>query len=191
MIPWFYISEMIFSGASSFRSYSYLITKIKFPVTIIPTIVNVSKLIVHSILLLIVILLFWFNGFKPDLYLLQLPFYMFMVFLSLELWSLFSAYISAMSVDFLNFVRSITTLLFWLSGIFWDINNISNPIIRKILWLNPVTYIIDGYRNCFINKVYFFEEPKKLIAFCISLIIFGFLSFLSHYRFKKVINDSL
>jgi len=191
MIPWFYISEMINSGASSFRSYNYLITKMKFPISVIPTIVNISKFIVHFILIMIVIGLFIFSGYGVDIYLLQLPVYMLLAFLALEAWSLFSAYISSMSVDFLNLVRSVTTVLFWMSGIFWDINNVSNPVIREILWLNPITYIIDGYRNCFINKVFFFEEPHKLINFIISLIIFSLFSVLVSKKYRKQINDCL
>ena len=191
MIPWFYISEMIFAGASSFRSYSYLITKIKFPISTIPTIVNLSKLFVHIILMFIVTLIFIFNGYGIDIYIIQLPVYIILAFLSLEAWSLFASYLSAMSVDFLNLVRSVTTLLFWLSGIFWSIDNVSNPLLREILWLNPVTFLVDGYRNCFVNKVFFFEEPKKLIAFLISLIIFSILAVHANKKFGKSIHDSL
>ena len=41
--PWFYISEMITGGTECIRKYSYLVTKMKFPVATIPTFINISK----------------------------------------------------------------------------------------------------------------------------------------------------
>ena len=75
VIPWFYMSEMITGGADSIRKYSYLVTKMKFPISTIPTFVSISKIIVHLLLVVIVIVIFMLFGFKPDIYLLQLPFY--------------------------------------------------------------------------------------------------------------------
>ena len=37
MIPWFYMRDMITGGAGSIRKYKYLVTKIKFPTSTIPT----------------------------------------------------------------------------------------------------------------------------------------------------------
>ena len=75
VIPWFYMSDMLTSGTESIRKYSYLVTKMKFPVSTIPTFVSISKFMVHIILLTIVILIFIGMGYFPDLYILQLPFY--------------------------------------------------------------------------------------------------------------------
>ena len=43
VVPWFYISEMITGGTECIRKYSYLVTKMKFPVATIPTFINISK----------------------------------------------------------------------------------------------------------------------------------------------------
>lgn len=37
VIPWFYMSDMITGGTECIRKYSYLVTKMKFPVATIPT----------------------------------------------------------------------------------------------------------------------------------------------------------
>ncbi|MDY6141228.1 MAG: ABC transporter permease, partial [Bacilli bacterium] len=47
VVPWFYMSEMISGGTDAIRRYGYLVTKMKFPVSTIPTFVNLSKLIIH------------------------------------------------------------------------------------------------------------------------------------------------
>lgn len=191
VVPWFYLSEMISAGANSIRKYSYLVTKMKFPMSIIPTVVNISKFIVHSIMILILIFIFRISGYQIDSYILQLGFYMILSFLFLQAWSLLTSTISAISKDFLNLVRMINTAIFWLSGVIWDVTTIKISWVRKILWFNPVTYLINGYRNCFINKIYFWEQPQQLIAFIISMIVLMLLAVMCYQKLKKEIPDVL
>ena len=73
MIAWFYMRDMIFSGASCFRRYKQLVTKIKFPVSVIPTFVSVSNLCSHVLLMGGVVVLFFCFGFPPSIYWIQLP----------------------------------------------------------------------------------------------------------------------
>ena len=80
VVPWFYMSEMITGGTDCIRKYSYLVTKMKFPVSTIPTFVNISKFVIHLMLIYIVIIIFRLFGYTPDIYLLQLPFYMLLMF---------------------------------------------------------------------------------------------------------------
>lgn len=58
MVPWFYMSELITGGTECIRKYSYLVTKMKYPVMTIPTHTNISKFIVNAILVAIVIVIF-------------------------------------------------------------------------------------------------------------------------------------
>ena len=37
MLPWFFMQELITGGAGCIRKYSHLVTKMKFPISIIPT----------------------------------------------------------------------------------------------------------------------------------------------------------
>ena len=57
VVPWFYISEMITGGTECIRKYSYLVTKMKFPVATIPTFINISKFAIHAMLIAIVIII--------------------------------------------------------------------------------------------------------------------------------------
>ena len=72
MTPWFYMRDMIQGGAASMRRYTYLITKIKYPVCTIPTFVSMSLLMVHIGLLAIVIVIYIAFGYMPDIYYLVL-----------------------------------------------------------------------------------------------------------------------
>ena len=163
VVPWFYMSDMITQGASAIRKYSYLVTKMKFPVSTIPTFVNISKFVIHIILMLIVIIIFWLFGYPPSIYYLQLPVYMILMFIFFDAWSLFASLLASISKDFLNLVKAFVSAVFWLSGIIWDANSVTIPGLKKFLNLNPVTFFVNGFRNCFINQVWFWEQPKRFL----------------------------
>lgn len=145
IVPWFYMSEMFTQGTDAIRRYSYLVTKMKFPVSTVPTFVSLSKLLIHLCMIVIVIALLNFQGYPVDIYYLQLPFYILMMFLFFTMWSLFASPLAAVSRDFSNLVKSIITAIFWLSGILWNPKTISIGWLKKLLMLNPITYLVQGY----------------------------------------------
>lgn len=191
VVPWFYMSEMLTSGTESIRKYSYLVTKMKFPVSTIPTFVSISKFMVNLALMLIVIIIFVIMGRMPDIYILQLPFYMLLNFIFFTVFSLFSSLLAAMSKDFANLVKSLVTAVFWLSGIIFNINTINIPWLKSLLMINPVTFLVEGYRNCFINQVWFWEQPKRLMYFVIILLVLVILTVWTYRRLRKEIPDVL
>jgi len=191
IIPWFYISDMIASGTDTIRRYSYLVTKMRFPVSTIPTFVSISKFMVQIILIIIMLVIFTIMGYPPDIYLLQLPFYILLMFVFCTIWSLFASLLAAISKDFGNLVKSMITAIFWLSGIMWDPATISIPWVKKFLMLNPVTYLVSGFRNCFINKIWFFEQPKRLVYFLVITVILLVVSIWTYRKLRKEIPDVL
>jgi len=191
LMPWFYMNDMLTQGTDSIRKYSYLVTKMKFPVSTIPTFVSISKFMIHLMLLVLTIIIFVAMGHTPNIYILQLPFYMLLNFIFFTVFSLFSSLLSAMSKDFSNLVKSFITAIFWLSGILWNPNTIKIKWLKKIMMINPVTYIVEGYRNCFINGVWFWEQPKRLLYFVIILAILSLVSIWTYRRLRKEIPDVL
>lgn len=191
IIPWFYMNEMFHAGTGSIKKYSYLVTKMKFPISTIPTFVSLSSLFVHLILVLITICIFWAMGYPPTIYYLQLPYYILMMFLIFLLWDWFSAPLAALSRDFHQFVKSITTAIFWLSGILWDVNKIDLPWLRRALYFNPVTYIAQGFRNVFIYHKWFFEDTYPLLGFWLVFVFGAIVSVAVFNKLRKDIPDVL
>lgn len=191
MVPWFYMRDMVSGGASSMRRYKYLITKIKYPICTIPTFVSLSFFAVHIGLLLIMFCIFAGFGYLPDIYMLQLPFYMLLMFLFFSAWGLFSGVLGAMSRDFLNLVKALTTALFWMSGILYDAGGIDQTWIKNILLFNPITLVANGYRNCFIYKRWFWENPQELINFTIVYLVMCILAVWVYRKLRKDIPDVL
>ena len=191
VVPWFYMSDMITAGTDAIRKYSYLVTKMKFPVSTIVTFVNISKFIIHIILIYIVIVLFRLFGYQIDIYYIQIPFYMLLTFIFFEIWGLISAPLGAISKDYSNLVKSFITAVFWLSGILWNPETVKSATLKKILRINPITYLVSGFRNCFIDKIWFWEQPKRLMYFIIICIIMLVIGIYLYKKLRKEIPDVL
>ncbi|MBR5128597.1 MAG: ABC transporter permease [Firmicutes bacterium] len=185
-VPWFYMSEMITGGAGCMRTNKHLITKMKFPISVIPTFTNISKLVVHLILLVATIVIYCLFGYFPDIYYLQLPLYIILMFVFFNFWALFSGLLSAISKDFLNLVKSFTTAIFWMSGIMYNVAEIKYEWIKGILLYNPVTLIANGYRHVFVDKTWFFESPVELRNY---FIVLALMIALACWAYKKVYKD--
>ena len=192
LIPWFFMDEMLLQGANSLRQYNYLVTKMRFPIATIPTFVGISKTYVHLFLVGLMMLLFLGYGFKPDIYLLQLPVYMMCMVFFFIAWAQFASILSCISKDFYNLVGAATQALFWLSGILYNVRTMNIPeALRVFLLFNPITFISSGYRNIFIYKVWFWEEPEVLGYFLIVLFIMASLALWAYRKLYKEIPDVL
>ena len=190
-LPWFYMSDCLTGGANSIRKYKYLVTKMKFPISVIPTYFNLAKLFVHLILLAITIVVFACFGFFPDKYLLQIPVYMLMMFVFFVAWSLFSGLLSCISTDFLNLVRAGTRAIFWMSGIIFNVDKIHIGWVKVLLKFNPITVIASGYRNTFIYKTWFWETPLDMGCYLVTLTITVILALWAFKKLRKEIPDVL
>ena len=191
MIPWFYMRDMITGGAGSIRRYKYLVTKIKFPVSTIPTFVSMGSLATHAGLVVLMIGIFLLFGYRPTIYYLQIPLYMILMFLFFTAWGLFSGVLSSISRDFLNLVKSLTQALFWMSGILYDANGIGQQWIRNILLFNPVTIVVNGYRNALIYQKWFWEDWQQLVNFANVYAVMLLLAVWVYRKLKKDIPDVL
>lgn len=191
MMPWFYMRDTLTAGAGSIRRYKYLVTKIKYPVSTIPTYVSLSQFVINIGLCIIMAIIFMLYGKMPDIYWLQLPLYMVLMLMFFTSWSLFAGMLSAISADFLNLVKAVTTALFWVSGIMYDVSDIKIKIVKDILLFNPITIIANGFRNSLIYKEWFWNDLVGLRNFFIVYIIMTILAVWSYKKLRQDIPDVL
>lgn len=87
LIPWFYIQEILGTGINIFKRYSYLVTKIKFPLAGIPTIFSISTFVIQLGLVVALLVVYFLCGQPLDLYLLQLPVALVLMFVFFNMFS--------------------------------------------------------------------------------------------------------
>lgn len=190
-VPWFYMRDMITAGAASVKKYRFLVTKIKYPLSTIPTFVAISYMATEIALMIVVIIIFILSGNMPDVYWLQIPLYMLIMFLFFSAWSLFAGMLAAFSSDFMQLVKSFTIMLFWGSGIMYDVNTINNSVIKSILLINPITVIVNGFRKVFIYKEWFWEDTYSIVVLCITFLIMLSLAVFCYKKLERDIVDIL
>ncbi|MBQ9942213.1 MAG: ABC transporter permease [Christensenellaceae bacterium] len=191
MIPWFFMKESITQGANCFRAKKAFVTKMRFPVSTIPTFTMLSKLFVTAILTALIYILVLIMGVKPSIYNLQIFYYMICMFLFFTVLAWTTAPLSVISKDFLNIVRAVITAIFWLSGIVWDPYSLSNPVLRRIVLASPVSYISQGYRNSFLYEKWFFETRFETVMFFAWLAVFFVIGLYTYKKLRKTMPDVL
>ena len=76
MVVWFFISPCITDGCNAVFKKVDVITKMKFPVSILPMTVILQKLFDHFCLFVIMVVIFAFNGYYPSIHWLGVIYYM-------------------------------------------------------------------------------------------------------------------
>lgn len=192
MVAWFFMTGMLSKGTRSLRNYSYLITKMKFPVSIIPTFVALSGLMVHLVLItLTMVFLALGTDHGVSVYWLQLPLYMLLMVAFFIAWSLFAAPLAVVSKDFANLVRSVTRVLFWLSAILWNIQTVNISWLQTVMLFNPISFFVEGYRKSLLGTGWFFEDWKALAAFGVMFVIMLVLAYTTFKRTRNELVDAL
>ena len=179
MFPWFYFNDGLLGATNSIMANSFLVKKIVFRVSLLPVIQLTSALIVNTFFLIVLFLMFIGYGYWPNLYELQVFYYLFaMICLTFGL-SLITSSLMVFSKDVGQIVNMLLQFGFWGTPIFWSIKMIP----ERFYWflkLNPMYYVVEGYRNSFIYHKWFWELGYTNYEFwfvTILIILFGVFLF--------------
>lgn len=183
MVCWMYFAGNLSSITGVFVSYSFLINKVGFRLSVLPLVKLISSLPTHAVLLAVGMLLAWREGIVPSVYTLQLFYY-----LLASMGLLFGIGLAASAANLFvrDIQRGVAVLVqfgFWATPIFWD------PAIlpERFQWLvrlNPVSYLVAGYRDAIAGRGWFWEKPVDTGAFWLLVVILWVVSILIYRRLK-------
>ena len=182
LLPWFYVGEVIPSSTSVLLEYRYLVEKVLFNINILPIIKVVSMLVIQLFLVFFSIILFWLWGYKPNIYYMQLLYY---VLYMLILTTGFSYIISALYIfvkDLMQVVSILLQVLFWMTPIVWNFEAMPENV-QKVLRYNPLYFIVNGYRKTFVYKEAFWTDG--VISIYYWAVAIGVL-FIGQRLFKRL-----
>lgn len=191
IIPWFIMSDMIGSGCDVLHRYSYLVKKIKFPISAISTLYLCAELIIHLFLVVILFALYFLCGQPLDIHLLQLPILLVLMFVFWDMFSILFSQLSALTRDVANLMKTLSTPAFWLSGVIFDVSRVEVDWVQNLLFFNPVTFFCKAYRSTFYYRTWFWEDPLLCAGF--AVVFFGtlILMVLAYRKLHKEVADVL
>lgn len=191
LLPWFYITDIISGLPGSYKKYNYLVNKIKFPISIIPTFMSLSRFIVNIILTLIVLIIYFVVTGNFMIKYISLILYLVLMFIFMSVIGNIISLISGLSKDIGNLIKTIQTPLMVLSPIFWDINNMNITWIGVIQIFNPIAYFVTGFRDVFIYDISIFSKPLELFVMLLLLTLLIMLNIKLHNKIYKNLPDYL
>jgi len=166
MIPWFFFSDCVNNGTNSVLQNSFIVKKVAFSIGMLPVIKILSALIIHIFFIVLIFVMFLVYGFVPDLYALQVFYYLFSMIVLLVGISWFTSSVFIFFRDLRPLITIFLQLGFYLTPIFWNLK-IFPEKYHILMKFNPIFYIVEGYRDSFITKVWFWEHWGMTLYFWI------------------------
>lgn len=187
LIPWYFITDSLGGGSMAIRKRAGILTKIKFPITIVPTYDILSIFYKRLASFLIVFLILGLNHMLLGINIFYLLYYTFAMVIFMMAFNMFISCFVAISKDFTELYQSIVRIMIFFVPIMWSLETINNPLIKHILMLNPLIYLIRGMRYSFIGNV-----PNTLeytIYFWIVTLIFFVVGSSIQLKLKRIYAD--
>ena len=191
LFPWFFMQTMINTGSNVYSRYSYLVNKLHFPVSVISTFYTLAQLLVNMALVGIVVVVCLVTGLNRSIYLLQVPVIYLVMFLFWTLFSLMTSPLSALSKDFANLMKVLSTPLFWLSGIIFNVRGLDIPILQTILAFDPVASFATAFRDAIYYQQWVWESPDLYLPFVFVFALTAVCALYFFHRTRKDIADVL
>jgi ABC-type polysaccharide/polyol phosphate export permease len=189
MVAWFLLNDGFRLSQKSFRSKRSIIKNTPFPIAILPAVQIMFSFYTHIILLAFVLVVMAFVVTPPSIYWIQLLYYDFAALMLLLGLGSVTAPLVAISKDFGRFLDTVLVFLFWMTPIFWSIDNLKG--IGKIVMLNPFHYIVQGYRDSVFYHTGFWQDPLYTLYFWIVVLILFMLGNYLYKRMKPIFLDIL
>lgn len=190
---WWFVQPCIQSGCNAIFSKTNVITKMKFPVSVLPATICAKEFFNHCCMLVIAFVTISLCGYRPNIYWIQLIYYAFCAFVFVEAVSMILSVLTMLWRDVKKLVTSLMRMLMYFSPVIWECHfNESVPhyeMLNYIMKLNPVYYIINGYRDSVFYNTGFWNHPALSAYFWIVTLALFVIGCMLMYKFKRKFID--
>ncbi|WP_419955125.1 ABC transporter permease [Neobacillus niacini] len=188
IVPWFFISPTITQGSNSVYSKINLVSKMKFPVSVLPTIKIVENSFSFIAMMLITFFILVLNGYFSGIYLLQLPYFLLCLYILLYSLTLLLSTLTTIIRDIQTMVQSIMRMMMYALPILWNVESLPAFFVN-LLQLNPLYYIIDGFRNSLLGGEWFFYDLDYTFYFWFVTLLILVIGSRFHLKFRHKFVD--
>lgn len=188
LIPWFYVSSGILSGGTSIYGKAGILTKMKFPTSIIPTYSTLTQLMNNIPVVILMFIIYAVYDYQATIYYVQIIYYLLAATMFIIAFSLLNSALVMAMRDINKLIGTVMRFLFYFTPILWTIDKMS-PKMQNILMLNPIIYLIDGFRNSLLYNKWFWEDVNGTIYFWGFTLIILFIGAIVHMRLRNRFSD--
>lgn len=188
---WWYMQPCIIQGCSAIFSKSNVITKMKFPVSVLPMSVCIKELFNHFCMLMVAFVVLLIFGYTPTIHWVSLIYYLFCALALVETLALITSVLTMLYRDVKKLITSLMRMLLYLSPVLWPAHFTNMPILNFIMKLNPVYYIVQGYRDSVFFEKGILEHPAMMLYFWVCILIMFTIGCGLMYRFKTKFIDMI
>ncbi len=151
MIPWNFMNECINGGVLAIKGKKNIISSIKFPIVILPTIEVMAIFMKRLFTLVVLFFVVGVFGDLRDVNIIMFLYYFLCMFMFMVIWNLIFSSIVAISNDFEQLYKAVASVLIYTMPIIWSFERLgSHVFLIRLFKLNPFVYIIEGFRDaCF------------------------------------------
>ncbi|MEI2319129.1 ABC transporter permease [Bacillus paramobilis] len=191
LVTWFFVGTTITQSANSIYSRLNTVSKMNFPLSIIPTYVVISQLYTHLILIIFALVIVIFNLGFSTINILELLYGLVTSTVFLIALSFLTSTLSTMLRDIQLLIQSVTRMLFFLTPIFWEPKENMSSLLLFIIKINPLYYIVEVYRGALIYNDTSIVLSWYTLYFWGTVTILFLAGSMLHVRFRKQFVDYL
>ncbi|RJP38311.1 MAG: ABC transporter permease [Desulfobacteraceae bacterium] len=170
LAAYLFFQQTLMQATGSIKTYSFLVKKLDFTISILPLVKIFSELALHIIVVVLALLILLGNGIRPSIYWIQLAYFIFAASMLLLGLSWFSCSVNLFFPDISNIIQIITRFFFYLTPIFWT-PDIFPARVVFILKFNPMYYIVQGYRDSLLFGRPFWHNWQHGLYFWVFTLI--------------------
>lgn len=183
---WRFMSTGILSGSESIKKQIGLVTKMRFPLSILPSISIASAGWIFVTLEGIAIIFILLNGGNFSPYWYGSFYFIFAAIVFSYSFALLNSSILILIPDYISILRLVMSVGMWVSGVIFDLDQMQSGI-GNILRLSPFYYLVYGLRETVYQPTPFFGRHfiNSTIIFWSIVILFLVTGSYFHEKFKK------
>ncbi|MEH7348653.1 ABC transporter permease [Gottfriedia acidiceleris] len=190
LIPWFFISTAIINGSASIYARVGTVSKMNFPLSIIPTYVVLSRFYTHLVLVVVLLIAVISSQGMDGVHIFALIYYMFSNLMLLIALAFLTSTLSTMLRDIHLFLQQFTRMLMYLTPVLW-MPNPHQTFLLKIMKINPFFYIATGYRDSLLNNSTSLIFSSYSFYYWGVVLVILILGAALHIKFRKMFVDYL
>lgn len=192
-VVWTFFYQASIEASKSIYTRLKMLSKMNFPLSVIPNIPIFSKFYTHIIMLTIALIVFQFAGYYVSLYMIQVLYFIIGTYILIYAFALITSTLSTLIRDVHLLLNSLLRMLLYLSGVLWPLSILADfPTLMTIMKLNPLVYLIEGYRAAFFGtEWYFVTHWEYTLYFWGVIIVMLFIGSVLHVKFRRNFIDYL